>query len=54
MSFHGKNKHKDVTFTYSYTKDHSKYGITLPRDPTSTSKGESFITTDYSQSSLKG
>ncbi|CAD8065439.1 unnamed protein product [Paramecium primaurelia] len=54
VSFHGKNKHKDVTFTYSYTKDHSKYGITLPRDPTSTSKGESFITTDYSQSSLKG
>lgn len=55
VEFHGKNKDKEVTFTYFYTKDHSKYGITLPTDYASTSKGaSSFITTDYSNLSLKG
>ncbi|CAD8161223.1 unnamed protein product [Paramecium octaurelia] len=54
VSFSGKNKSKAIKFEYSYTKDHSKYGITFIKEAPSTSRGGSFIATDYSHPSLKG
>ncbi|CAD8176355.1 unnamed protein product [Paramecium octaurelia] len=41
-----------IEFEYRYTKDHSKYGITLPKDSGSGSAGASFITN--TQHTLQG
>lgn len=52
VEYKGKKNEIDMTFKYKYTKDHSKYGITLPKESGLPLAGASFVETSHY--SLKG